>query len=176
MDRLLINISLALLIPVLSLQAQTNKEMLLQTCKARITAKFQQWRAAPVTAEVAKFARARHKDPTVTTGDFDGDGRQDLALLIQDGPAPGPDNPGRPDSLHIAVCLNQKTGISLFLIDKPYCSDGIERTLKGNSYYDFETGKRGTYRLDGVSAYCFEKAGATYEFENGIFSRIVDSD
>lgn len=176
MNRLLINISLALVISPLSLQAQRNEDSLLDACKARITAKFKQWRLASATAAVAEFAKTRHENPAVTKGDFDGDGRQDLALLIQDGPAPESDLPGRLDSLHLAVCLNQKTGIKLYLIDKPYCGDGITRTPKGNSYYDFETNKTGTYRLDGVSAYCFEKAGATYEFADGQFQRIVDSD
>lgn len=149
---------------------------ILHACETKLTAKFKQWRFAPVMQDVAEFAKAQHKDPTVTHGDFDGDGRRDIALLIQDGANPNPDYPGRDDSLHIAVCLNTRAGIRLYLIDKPYCGDGITLSAKGQTYYDYDTGREGTYRLDGVSAYCFEKAGATYEFENGTFRQIVDSD
>lgn len=148
----------------------------MHACEARITAKYDQWRFAPVTADVAEFAKSLHENPTMTAGDFDGDGRTDVALLIQDGPHPDPDYPRRLDSMHIAVCLNREAGVDLLTIDQPYCGDGITRAPKGAPYYDFVTGKKGTYLLDGVSVYCFEKAGATYEFENGTFRRIVDSD
>lgn len=176
MTRFLIGISFALAISTLCLRAQTNEERLRHTCEAQITAKFKQWRFAAVTAEVAAAAKSRHQNPTMTSGDFDGNGRTDVALLIQVGSSPDPDYPGRLDSLHIAVCLDRKSRVELYVIDKPYCGDGILRTPKGGAYYDFATEKFGTYLLDGVNAYCFEKAGATYEFENGAFHQIVDSD
>jgi hypothetical protein len=55
-------------------------------------------------------------------------------------------------------------------------ADGITLSPKGARYYDFETDTEGTYKFDGVQAYCLGKAGATYEFENGSFRRIVDGD
>ncbi len=174
--RFLMGFSLALATSTLCLRAETNQERLLHTCEARIAAKFKQWRFPPVTAAVAAFAKNRHQNPTVTVGDFDGNGRKDVALLIQDGSAPDPNYPNRLDSLHIAVCLDKKTGVELYFIDKLYCGDGIMRAPKGKSYYDFNTEKKGVYLFDGVSAYCFEQAGATYEFDNGAFRQIVDSD
>jgi len=92
------------------------------------------------------------------TDDFDGDGRKDVALLIQDGANPDPQYPGRGNSLHIAVCLNTTKGFRLYLIDNPYCGDGIATSPKGGRYYDYNTDKKGTFRHDGVAAYCFEKA------------------
>jgi hypothetical protein len=174
--RILVAIPFFLVVSTVCLHAQSREKKLLNACEARITAKYQQWRFVPVTTGVADFAKSRHENPTVTTGDFDGDGRTDVALLIQNGSDPESEYPRRLESLHIAVCLDKKTGIELHVIDRPYCGDGITRAPKGASYYDFETDKRGTYLLDGVSAYCFEKAGATYEFENGAFHQIVDSD
>jgi hypothetical protein len=176
MNRFLFAIFIVFMISTLSCQAQALEKSNLLVCEAQLTAKFTIWRFAPVTPDVAAFAKDRHEDPTVTYGDFDGDGRRDVALLIQNGDKPEPDYPRRLDSLHIAVCLNTKAGVKLYLIDKPYCGDGITCAPKGQPYYDYDTGKKGTYRLDGVSAYCFEQAGATYEFENGIFRQIVDSD
>ena len=176
MNRFLVNVLLVMVVSTLSLQGQTNEKRLLSACETRIAARFRQWRFAQVTAEVAEFAKRQHENPTIARGDFDGDGRTDVALLIQDGAAPDSNYPGRLNSLHIAVCLNRKTQVKLYMIDKLYCGDGITRAPKGKSYYNFETEKTGTYLLDGVSAYCFEKAGATYEFENGAFHQIVDSD
>jgi len=57
-----------------------------------------------------------------------------------------------------------------------YCSDGIMIAKKGTRAHDFEKGVSVTYRTNGVHAYCFEKAGATYLYRNGRFIRIVDSD
>ena len=156
--------------------AQAKQMKLLQPCEAQVTARFKQWRVAPVKPEVAKWAKDQHENPTMASGDFDGNGRTDVALLIQDGPVPEPDYPGRLDSLHIAVCLDRKTSIKLHVIDDLYCGDGITRARKGHRYYDYEKQSYGKYSEDGVSAYCFEKAGATYVFENGEFRQIVDSD
>ena len=167
---------LILMLSAMPLRAQTDEERLLRACTAQVTARFRQWRFVPVTKDVAEFARSRNQNPTVTYGDFDGDGRKDVALLVQDGPAPVAEYPGRLDSLHIAVCMNPIAGMKLYLIDKPYCGDGIALAPKGQRYHDFTTETEGFYKLDGVSAYCFEKAGATYEFENGAFRQIVDSD
>jgi len=175
MNRYLVALLVFLLLPQYR-QTHADEKDILQVCETQLSIKFTIWRFAPVTPEVAAFAKSIHEDPTITYGDFDGDGRKDVALLIQNGDNPESGYPRRLDSLNIAICLNTKGGVKLYLIDKPYCGDGITRAPKGQLYYDYDTGKRGTHRLDGVSAYCFEKAGATYEFENGAFHQIVDSD
>ena len=167
---------LALTFFTMPLMAQSGEEALLRACNAQVTARFRQWRFAPIREDVAEFAKSRKESPTVTYGDFDGDGRKDVALLVQDGPNPDRDYPRRLDSLHIAVCMNPRAETKLVLIDKPYCGDGITLAPKGQPYHDYATETNGFYKLDGVSAYCFEKAGATYEFENGAFRQIVDSD
>ena len=63
--------------------------------------------------------------PTRVPGDFNGDGRRDVALLVLDGLVPNPGYPDRLDVLRIAVCMNTSLGVTLFVIDKPYCGDGI---------------------------------------------------
>jgi hypothetical protein len=156
--------------------AQTEDALLIGACNAQISAKLVQWRLAPVSREVEEFAKNRNVSPTRVSGDFDGDGRADIALLVFIGPVPIPDYPVRLDALQIAVCMNARAGVRLFVIDKPYCGDGIALSRRGGRYYDFEKQAEGTYKLDGVHAYCFEKAGATYQFENGSFRQIVDSD
>ena len=109
-------------------------------------------------------------------GDFDGDGHLDIALLIQNRLKPVLDYSERAYSSLIAVCFSRPPAVILHLIDKPYCSDFIERAPKGQRYYDFETEKTGTYPLDGVRTICFEKASATYVYDGAGFRRIVDGD
>ncbi len=162
MNRYLIVALLAFMLLPQFRQAHADEKDILQVCEAQLTAKLTQWRFAPITPQVAAFAKSRHENPTITYGDFDGDGRQDMALLVQHGANPDSNYPRRKDSLHIAVCLNTSTGVKLYLIDKPYCGDGITRASKGKPYCDYVTNKKGDYKLDGVGVYCFEKAGATY--------------
>ena len=115
------------------------------------------------------YAKQNNLTTNVARADFDDDGTRDTAVLVV---VPN----GRDANKHIVVCLARKTGIRAYFIRDPYCGDGIDVTPKGSRVYDYETGRNVTYRTNGVSAYCFEKAGATYLFENGGFKRIVDSD
>lgn len=127
-----------------------------------------QWRFPDVSVEVREWAASQHVDPTVAYGDFDDDGEEDVAFMIQ------PET--HSVSRKIVACLSSIGAAKPVVIEKPYCSDGIGTAQKGRRYYDYSTGLEGTYPKDGIHAYCFEKAGATYIFTNGSFREIVDSD
>ena len=167
-------IVLLLLSPPFS-QAQIADRVLVQSCEGLLSRRIPGWRVAPVTAEVAEFARRRNVSATLASGDFDADGRTDVAMLILGGVETNP-IVQRLEDLHIAVCLNTTSGVRLYMIDKPYCGDGIAVSRRGTRYHDFESGSDGVYTVDGVHAYCFEKAGATYQYESDAFRMIVDSD
>jgi hypothetical protein len=156
--------------------AQIPEPALMRACEAQVSAKFRRWRPAPVSPDMAQFAKSRNLSPTRVSADFNGDGQKDVAFLFLDGAGLHPGNPGNLDGLHIAVCMTAAAGARLYLINHPYCGDGIAVSLRGGRYYDFERNAEGNYKVDGVHAYCFEKAGATYQFENGSFHQIVDSD
>jgi hypothetical protein len=149
--------------------AQASEEGLESACKAQIATKFRQWVVASVTADVARSAESRHVNPTLVHSDFDGDGQLDVALLVQDRPKPVL-------ASHVAICLSRPPAVVLHVIDEPYCSDFIERVAQGQPYYDFETGKTGTFPSDGVRTHCFEQASATYVYDGTKFRRIVDGD
>lgn len=153
-----------------------SEEGLRKNCEAQLDKRFSQWRIAWVNNEVAEFFKTKNKSPAEIYGNFDGNAFKDIALLIQSGPNPKNDDPERNDSLHIAICLNNPSYVKLHVIDKPYCGDCIQIASKGQKYYDFETGKTGKYTLDGVSAICFERAGATYIYNGTSFTKVVDSD
>jgi hypothetical protein len=158
--------------------AQAQNSRVEEACRAQITNKLREWSVSSVTLAVAEWAKSHRINPTLVRGDFDEDGRTDIALLIQNRLEPVLDYPQRAYSSLVAVCLSRPTSVSLHLVDNPYCSDSIELSRKGQRYYDFETDETSTYRLDGVKTVCFEKASATYVYdaESAGFRRIVDGD
>ncbi len=137
-------------------------------CRGAVDTLWPQWRFPEVSTEVREWATRRKEDPTVAYGDFDDDGRKDVALLIQTAPQSG--------SIKIVACLSSIGAARPIIVEKPYCTDGITRVSKGRRYHDFSTEREGAYPKDGIHAYCFEKAGATYIFTDGSFRQIVDSD
>ena len=138
-------------------------------CRAKIDARLPGWQPKVPSAEVVAFAKAEKFDPTIVDADLDDDGQRDAAVLLIAGT-------GATRNVQIAVCMSRKAGPELHIIRDPYCSDGISLTKKGSAGFDFETDKEIKYRTDGVHAFCFEKAGATYLYRGGRFIRIVDSD
>lgn len=133
-------------------------------CRERISARSSGWHFYPVGKEVFEAARRRGSNPTIAKGDFDDDRKGDVAFLVQ----------FRSAEPAIAVCLSGSKEV--YVIGDLYCSDGIARMPKGRAYFDYESEKEGRYDRDGVHAYCFGKAGATYLFQSGRFARVVDSD
>lgn len=134
-------------------------------CQSEISRLGPKWRLASVSKEVRDAAKKSGEDPRVAYGDFDEDTRQDVALLVESGAF----------QKKIVFCLSSTPGQSL-VVNDPACTDGIIRMAKGERYYDLKTDTNSWYPRDGVHAYCFEKAGATYLLENGTFKQIVDSD
>ena len=151
---------------VLPTAAMGARSTLLQTCSAELDARDAGWRIAAVDEDVAAFAKANREDPVTTKGDFDDDGREDVAMLVR----------GSDGRRRLAICLTRGTTTDLYLISDPYCGDGITVQKKGERYHDFDTETEGRFPSDGVFAYCFEKAGATWFIQNGQPHRIVNSD
>ena len=138
-------------------------------CYSAVEAELGSWSLSPPPPELAEFAKRDGRSTNEARADFDGDGVDDLALLIV------PESQAKTPQ-YIAVCLTRESEPSLHLIPEPYCGDGIGVSPKGRSFYNYDAGTRDTYPSNGVSAYCFEKAGATYLYQGGKFLRVVDSD
>ncbi|MHB8915569.1 MAG: hypothetical protein ACYC4K_07125, partial [Thiobacillus sp.] len=120
---------------------------------------------AEVSAEVSSWAKQEKFNPVIATGDFDGNGKIDQAILIE-----------HKKDRKIAVCLSTAKSTKLVVLSNPYCHDYVSTSRAGGNHYNFDTDKTETIKNDGVSVSCFEKAGATYLYENGTFRQIVDSD
>ena len=145
-------------------------------CRARLGARLGTWTLASASPEVAAWTRSRDFDPTMARGDFDGDGRIDIALLVQARATPVFPYPERIEASRVAVCLDREAGIELHVIEALYCADYIELAVKGAVYHDIERQREDAYPSDGVRTVCFKKASATYVYDGAGFRRIVDGD
>jgi hypothetical protein len=159
---------LGLTLAAFTVAALRDQTELSQQCRKAVDNLWPEWGVPNVSREVREWATSRKEDPTVAYGDFDDDGRKDVALLVQTASEPG--------SIKIVACLSSLGAIKPVVVERPYCTDGITRVSKGQRYHDFATEREGAYPKDGIHAYCFEKAGATYIFTDGSFREIVDSD
>jgi hypothetical protein len=140
-------------------------------CRAAIDARLPGWQLSPPPADLAQAAKQKKISTNVVQSDFDDNGTRDTSVLVVM-PGTGELHPRQ----RIAVCLSRAGKIDLHVISDPYCGDGISVAPKGTRAWDFTTEKRVTYWTNGVSAYCYEKAGGTYLFRDGKFVLIVDSD
>lgn len=147
-----------------------------QSCRALLDHRLPHWTLASVSEEVKAFAEQQQADPVKIRGDFDGDGREDIALLIQNRARPVLDEPQRINATRVAVCLAGERATVLRLIEAPYCDDLIYLVRKGEDMNDIESGPLGKYPVDAVGTTCFEKAGAVFFFDGREFRRVVNSD
>jgi hypothetical protein len=147
-----------------------------RSCAALLDRELPVWTIASASAEVKALAAQRRADPLRIRGDFDGDGRQDIALLIQSRARPVSEEPDRIRATRIAVCLAKTPSMVLRLIEEPYCDDFIYLVRRGQDMYDVEAGRLGKYPVDAIGTSCFEKAGAVFYFDGRIFRRVINSD
>ena len=126
------------------------------SCRSAIDSEVKNWHVPVVSKDVAAWAKQKHFNPVVATGDFDGNGETDQAVLVETS-----------DSVKIAVCFSNQHGTILRLIERPYCSDYVARNPARSEVYNYETGATEMIERDGISVGCFEKAGATYVYERG---------
>lgn len=139
------------------------------SCQAAVADSFPSFLQVPIKGELARIKRQYKYDPTVGRGDFDDDGKQDAALLIE---RRGTQSPERA----IAVCLSTRNPSAPVLIQDLYVGDQLHITSRGTKYHDYSSGKEGVYETDGISVSCCECCGATYIYRNGEFHEFVDSD
>jgi hypothetical protein len=137
-----------------------------QSCRAALDSALPDWKFATIPQDVIEWYRAKGRPlPVAASGDYDADGTKDWAVLVE-----------QERTTKIAVCLTTAARTQLSVIADPYCRDGVETSPARSDHYNHETDKTETLARDGISVWCWEKAGATYVYERGVFRRIVDSD
>jgi hypothetical protein len=117
--------------------------------------------------------------PGVVTGDFDGNGRADFAILIE---YRNVDEPGKAFTHFVEALafLDTGRGFELFRLRdrQPGPNRDLYLTLqkRGAEGFDFVAGRKFTYLHDSVGEWYFGKAGGTYIYADGRFRYVIESD
>ncbi len=138
------------------------------------------WRFSLVDAEVSDFVSERSPGakPNLISGDFDGDGESDFAMLIEHSNF---DEPGTAitHEMERLAFFRRGDGYTKYILEEASGANPIvylTLAKKGTRGREFESGKEFKYANDSISISFFEKAGGTYIFENGKFRYVNESD
>ena len=152
-------------------------EQLPSTVRAELDKRFSGWRFPKVDEGIHRYLReniSADTRPEFISGDFDGNGQLDYAVIIEHGVALGED--GNPVGHNTYVVAFLKSGDKL----KFYMMDGggeyIALIKKGEKGYEYGTGKNFIYKNDAIFSGYFEKGGSSYIYEKGKFRSIITSD
>jgi hypothetical protein len=139
----------------------------LRDCETRTKTAFPDYEPTPGSVERGPATHDTSNPYSRSRGDYDGDGKADIAILLSSASA---------GKYAISVCLSSKPSGSPELIKDAYTAGPISTTPKGRKYHDFDTNTEHTYERDGIGSYCCECCGATYIYRSGQFVEVVDSD
>jgi hypothetical protein len=132
---------------------------------------YKGWRLAEVSPEVREHF-ARHKvvfAPNLLRGDFNGDGRADVALLIT-----------HKERCIVLAFLTKGQSVRKHI--KANFPNGSDVPLylwlfcKGEKAHNYETGRDFVYPRDTIGLMFYEKAGVAYLYERGKFRKVIVSD
>ena len=138
------------------------------------------WRIAAVDDRVREFVGARlGPSPNVIVGDFDANGRTDVAVLIEYRNTDEPDK-AFTHYIEIIAFLNNDKGYEPVRVDNrapgPNPIYFLTLQKRGDQGFDFEANKRFTYPQDSIGAWFFEKGGGTYIYDRGRFRLVLEAD
>jgi len=129
---------------------------------------YPHWRLHRVDPGALKFAR-EHSGPAaraIARGDFNGDGVEDIGLLIGDGDR---------CRLIIAEGVRDTGAYRLLQFEEPG-ADFLLVSRKGAGAYDHNTGHGFVFPSDSVEVNWFEKAARAYVFKDGHYYVAQTSD
>jgi hypothetical protein len=138
------------------------------------------WRIAAVTDDVRQTVGARlGPTPNVVVGDFDGNGRPDVAILVE---YRNVDDPAKAYTHYteIIAFLYTDRGYEQVRVDDRQAGPNPEYYLtlqkRGEQGFDFVANQRFAYARDSIGAWHFEKAGGTYLYGKGKFRYVLEAD
>ena len=112
--------------------------------------------------------------PQLIHGDFDGDGRLDHAVLIEEGSeTDGRGLVGRPD-VYIVAFLARRNEYRMLIVTHEG-GGSLQLMRKGDRDYDYDTQREFTYSNDTIFS-GVGMGGSSYLYENGKFRAVITSD
>jgi len=138
------------------------------------------WRVAGLSVEVRQeVGNLLGPTPNVITGDFDGNGRPDIALLVE---YLSTDQPEKSFTHYVEALafLNTDRGFVQFKLRNrsPAPNPDLYLTLqhRGAEGFDFKARKKFIYPHDSIGEWWSGKGGGTYIYGGGRFRRVTESD
>jgi hypothetical protein len=176
----LLPILLCLLLLPVSVAGGKISDQLPGQIRSTLNKRFPGWRFSEVSDDVQRFFKDRWPDarPNLISGDFDGNGQTDYAMLIEHTNFV---KTGK-SFTHVVeqlAFLKKGTSYKLYILDKN-TSATLELYItlagKGEECREFSTQRKFTYPNDSISLSYFEKAGGTYIYRGGRFKYVIESD
>ncbi len=142
-------------------------------CKKILDTKFKGWKMSqPIEGVTAYFKKQKIANaPNLTTGDWNGDGMQDVAALIEYG-SEKVDDKMMPMVWTIAF-IKTATGYSYFKLEG---GDYLETVKKGKKDFNAETNKNFVHKTDAIFSGIWEKSGTVYIWDKTKFKSVITSD
>lgn len=146
--------------------AQSYPEKLPASVRVMLNRRFSGWKFSEVSPQVRQFFREnmRGPSPVVISGDFDGNGRRDHAVLVQ-----------RRTRCYLIVFLRRTADYKMYVVKDPN-GEYLSLARKGSRDYNYNEQKEITYANDAIVTGILEKGGSSYVFKNGRFRCFVSSD
>jgi hypothetical protein len=146
--------------------AQSFPHALPTSVRVMLNLRFSGWRFSDVSPEVRQFFKEnmRGASPVVISGDFDGNGRRDYAVLVQ-----------WRARYYLVIFLRRTADYKMYVIKDPN-GEYLILARKGTRDYNYNEQKEITYANDAIMTGIFEKGGSSYIFKNGGFRSFISSD
>lgn len=175
--KIAIFLSCLLLPPVSPAAPEVGEHKLPAAVRVKLDRRFPGWRFAEVREEIRRALKESSPGahPDLVRGDFDGNGRADYALLIEQENFYNNEGVSIGRKSHLVVLLRRRDGYRLHHVASP-AGEYLLLWKKGDKAYNYATQKRFILRKDAVEAVIFEKAGTTYVYDMGRFRPIVTGD
>jgi hypothetical protein len=148
------------------------------TIRLKLDERYPGWRFAQISDEIRRATKewaSPASQLNLISGDFDGNGEVDYALLIEHGGMPNDEGATVGRSVNIVAFLRRGAKYKFSLVD----SSGGDYLLlgrKGDGRYDYEARKKFTFTNDAIESVTFEKAATSYVYEGGKFRSILTGD
>ena len=167
-----------LLMPCQLIGQETTKPELPAAIKSALDRKFPGWKFAPVSDEIRRFLRenvSTDTRPEMISGDFDGNGRLDYAVLIEHGNIFNEKRQPIGKNIYVVAFLRKGAGFKLYVLEKGN-NEYLALSKKGEKDYSYQTDQNFVYAHDAVFAGIFDKGGSSFIYRNGRFHSVITSD
>ena len=143
-------------------------------CKTILDTKFSGWKMHEPLEGVKKYFKTEKitNAPNLTTGDWNGDGMQDVAALIEYGTWMTDEKEEHP-SFWIIAFIKSPKGYSHFKLEG---GDYLQTVKKGKKDFNAETNKNFVHKTDAIFSGIWEKSGTVYIWDKTKFKSVITSD